>query len=56
MDAIRDAFPAAEIVNAGDVMVELRSIKSQSELNCLREGYRVAELASQQVIKEINRA
>jgi Xaa-Pro aminopeptidase len=53
MDAIREAFPEAEIVNAGDVMVELRSIKSENELNCLREGYRIAELASQQVIKEI---
>ena len=34
-------------------MVELRSIKSENEINCLREGYRIAELASQQVIKEI---
>lgn len=53
MEAIKDAFPEAEIVNAGDIMVELRSIKSENELNCLREGYRIAELASQQVIKEI---
>ncbi len=53
MEAIRDAFPEAEIVNAGDVMVELRSVKSENEINCLREGYRIAELASQQVIKEI---
>lgn len=53
MQAIQDAFPEAEIVNAGDVMVELRSIKTENELNCLREGYRIAELASQQVIKEI---
>lgn len=53
MEAIKDAFPEAEIVNAGDVMVELRSIKSENELACLREGYRIAELASQEVIKEI---
>lgn len=53
MEAIREAFPEAEIVNAGDIMVELRSIKSENELACLREGYRIAELASQQVIKEI---
>ena len=52
-NAIKDAFPEAEIVNAGDVMVELRSIKSENELACLREGYRIAELASQEVIKEI---
>ena len=34
-------------------MVTLRSIKSVNEINCLREGYRIAELATQQVIKEI---
>ena len=53
MEAIKEAFPEAEIINAGDVMVELRSIKTPAELACLREGYRIAELASQEVIKEI---
>jgi Xaa-Pro aminopeptidase len=53
MESIRGAFPKAEIVNAGDIMVELRSIKSENELSCLREGYRIADLASQQVIREI---
>ena len=52
-NAIREAFPEAELVNAGHVMVELRSIKTENELACLREGYRIAELATQQVIKEI---
>lgn len=53
MQGIRDAFPEAEIVRADHIMVALRSVKSVNELNCLREGYRIAELASQQVIKEI---
>ncbi len=53
MNAIKEAFPEAGIIDAGDIMVSLRSIKSENELNCLREGYRIAELASQQVIKEI---
>jgi len=53
MQGIKDAFPEAEIVRADKIMVELRSIKSVNEINCLREGYRIAELASQQVIKEI---
>ena len=52
-NAICDAFPEAEIVDAGKVMVELRSIKTENELACLREGYRIAELATQQVMKEI---
>ena len=34
-------------------MVALRSIKSDAELACLREGYRIAEIANQQVMKEI---
>lgn len=53
MQGIRDAFPEAEIDRADKIMVELRSIKSVNEINCLKEGYRIAELASQQVIKEI---
>ena len=52
-NAIRDAFPEAEIVDAGKVMVELRSIKSENELACLREGYRIANLATEEVIKAI---
>ena len=53
MEAIKDAFPEAEIVRADHIMVEMRRIKSANEIACLREGYRIAELASQQVIKEI---
>ena len=52
-NAIRDAFPKAELVDAGKIMVELRKIKSENELACLREGYRIADLATQQVMKEI---
>ncbi len=51
--AICDAFPGAELVNAGYIMTELRQIKSENELACLREGYRLADLATKEVIKEI---
>ncbi len=51
--AIRDAFPEAEIVDAGKLMVELRSVKSENELACLREGYRIANLATEAVIQAI---
>lgn len=53
MEGIKNAFPDAEIVKADQLMVELRQIKSASEIACLREGYRIAELASQEVIKRI---
>ena len=52
-NAIKEAFPKAEIVDAGHVMVELRRIKSENELACLREGYRIANLATEEVIKAI---
>ena len=52
-NAIVDAFPKAEIVDANSIMVALRSIKTANEIACLREGYRIAELATKQVIKEI---
>lgn len=53
LEGIRAAFPEAEIVRSDAIMVELRSIKSDAEIACLREGYRIAEAASQQVIREI---
>jgi len=53
MEAICDAFPQAEIVRADHIMVELRSVKSSNEIACLKEGYRIAELATRQVISEI---
>lgn len=52
-NAIQDAFPEAQIVDAGKVMVELRSVKSENELACLREGYRIANIATEEVIKAI---
>jgi Xaa-Pro aminopeptidase len=53
LEGIKAAFPEAEIVRSDAIMVELRSVKSDSEIACLKEGYRIAEIASQQVIKEI---
>jgi Xaa-Pro aminopeptidase len=53
MAGLRQAFPQAEFVRADDVMVRLRSIKSQHELACMREGYRIVELATQAVMKQL---
>jgi Xaa-Pro aminopeptidase len=52
-ESIREAFPEAELVRSDHIMVELRSVKSENEKACLREGYRIAEIATQQVIREI---
>jgi len=43
----------AEIVKADDILVDLRVIKSEAELNCLREAFRVSTVALEQVLAEI---
>lgn len=53
MEGLKKCFPDAEIVRADAIMVKLRSIKSENELNCMREGFRITELATQEVIRTI---
>ncbi len=50
-EGIKAAYPDAEIVICNDIMVELRKIKSANELACIREGFRIIELATDEVIK-----
>jgi len=52
-EGLKQDFPGAEIVRADSIMVALRSIKSPSELACMREGYRITQLATQAVIDAI---
>lgn len=53
MEGLKSAYPEAEIVRADEIMVELRTIKSENELACMREGFRIAELATEEVIRQI---
>ncbi|MCD9021638.1 M24 family metallopeptidase [Cohnella silvisoli] len=53
MEGLKNSFPDAEIVRADPIMVKLRSIKSENELNCMREGFRITELATREVIRTI---
>lgn len=53
MEGLKKAYPEAEIVNADDIMVCLRSVKSENELSCLREGYRIVEIALDEVVNNI---
>ena len=52
-EGLRDSFPKAEIVKCNDIMVNLRKIKSENEIACLREGFRIIELATDEVIKNL---
>ncbi|WP_142922611.1 M24 family metallopeptidase [Neobacillus notoginsengisoli] len=54
LDGLRQEYPDAEIVRADDIMVELRSIKSENEILCLRESFRITEIAMDNVIKNIS--
>ncbi len=50
-EGLKDSFPKAEIVRCNDIMVELRQIKSENELACIKEGFRIIELATDEVIR-----
>ncbi len=52
-EGLCDAFPKAEITKCNDIMVALRKIKSENELACIREGFRIIELATDEVIKNL---
>ena len=45
--------PSAEFVKADDIVVDLRTIKSEAELDCLREAFRISTVALDQVLAEI---
>jgi Xaa-Pro aminopeptidase len=50
---LRACYPGAEIVRADDIMVELRSVKSENEIACIREALRITELATKAVIRAL---
>jgi Xaa-Pro aminopeptidase len=50
---LKECYPDCEIVRADDIMVALRSIKSENEIACIREGLRITELATEEVIRHI---
>jgi len=53
LEGLKSSFPEASIERADDIMVGLRSVKSENELACMREGFRITEIATREVIKAI---
>jgi Xaa-Pro aminopeptidase len=51
--SIQKAFPSAEIVKADNIVTELRQIKSENEIACLKEAFRISELAVDAVLSKI---
>ena len=52
-EGLREAYPNAEIVNADDLTARLRSEKSPAEVACLREGFRLGELALEAMLNAL---
>ena len=53
MNGLREAYPDAEIVEDFSIMTGLRQIKSENELACIREGFRIVELATKEVLANL---
>ncbi|MBI2301999.1 MAG: aminopeptidase P family protein [Armatimonadetes bacterium] len=45
--AIEQAANGAEVVRADDLIVELRTVKSENEIRCMREAFRISEVATE---------
>ena len=52
-EGLKESFPKAEIVKCNEIMVELRQIKSANELACIQEGFRIIDLATDEVIRNL---
>lgn len=52
-EGLKENFPKAEITKCSDIMVKLRQIKSENELACIQEGFRIIELATDEVIRNL---
>jgi len=52
-EGLKNSYPNAEIVKCNDIMVELRQIKSKNELACIQEGFRIVDLATDEVIRNL---
>lgn len=52
-EGLKESYPEAELSVCSDIMVELRKIKSVNELACIQEGFRIVDLATDEVIKNL---
>jgi len=50
---LREALPRTEIVYAEDVITDMRAIKSENEVACLREAARISQVAFDEVLAEL---
>jgi len=53
LDALHEACPDGKIERADAIMVQLRSVKSEAEIACLRKAFEISEVAVQRVLDRI---
>jgi Xaa-Pro aminopeptidase len=53
IEGLRSCYPESSIERQEEAVRSLRVIKSENELACMREGYRITELAIEEVIKAL---
>jgi Xaa-Pro aminopeptidase len=51
-----EELPGTELVKADDTLTSLRAVKSQNEIACMREAFRISEMAIDAILGEISRA
>ncbi len=52
-NALKKAAGKAKLVRADDLIVEMRTIKSPNELKCMREAFRISEIATEYVLQNM---
>lgn len=52
-EGLKEAMPQTRIVRAPEIMRILRATKSENEIACLKESYRLVELATQACLEQI---
>jgi len=50
---IEQAAGKAEVVRADDLLAELRAVKSNAEIRCMREAFRISEVATAAVLQQM---
>lgn len=50
---LEEAFPGVELIPADNLIREMRTYKSDAEIACMREAYRIADLAVDAILAEI---
>ncbi len=52
-NGLKEEFPEAELVDCPEIMREIRAVKSENEIACLKESYHLIELATEECLRKI---